>query len=632
MLWVALCCSTMHCFQAPLVLLLGLSLASATTNRPGVQHVREVRPVPVSPFLAHIKRVPMAEDGPLHPLPQRAPQKNGTWMGALVPPPKTATIPVGEVCWGYYDVMGHFDLTFNCSTNTYLYCCGTCNYRFCCEHRNKRLNQSLCNNYITPVWANSAPTQSAPFGPGQDPGLNSLKNQGSSTVYVIGGVLSFTLAVAVGMKVAFHKASRRPRPRDINMPRALVDILRHQSTPSEHGERNNSTVLGSSGQDTGSSHPPKNLYTPALPSKDNRIGNMHHNFIHLSGQSPKHTGTMERLPRMNNAQLASGTLLSNKHNNTSGGSSSSHPFSHSLYNLAQLPPSYESAMKPEINRYSSLKRLEKDLDDSSGYYTSKRRGGTNAPPSFHSSQHHLYIGGGGDYTLGGRGTLPLHAMRPRIQQNPYPATLQHPNLDTLVSSKPPRRVMSQDQLLVFGEGNTVPNVSSVQMGTLGRLNKNQQLQQQQQPPQQQIHQSSQFQKHQNPAPYPSQTLRKSHERLLSPDRGTLPRLSAHQKAQSQQNVCVTPSLDRHHMIKMNSHPTSGREGQQRAADVGAQAPGIWGDALAGGTGTLGHSARRMAFANKRQNTIEQLHFIPGGNQGGTQSRQMRTGSKNEVTV
>lgn len=57
---------------------------------------------------------------------------------------------------------------------------------------------------------------------------------------------------------------------------------------------------------------------------------------------------------MNNAQLATGgTLLSSKHNNTKSQPS----FHHSLHNLAQLPPSYESATKPELNRYSSLKRL-----------------------------------------------------------------------------------------------------------------------------------------------------------------------------------------------------------------------------------------------------------------------------------
>lgn len=61
---------------------------------------------------------------------------------------------------------------------------------------------------------------------------------------------------------------------------------------------------------------------------------------------------------MNNAQLAAGgTLLSSKHNNTK----SQPAFHHSLHNLAQLPPSYESATKPELNRYSSLKRLGKYL-------------------------------------------------------------------------------------------------------------------------------------------------------------------------------------------------------------------------------------------------------------------------------
>uniref|UniRef100_A0A3Q3F5U9 Shisa N-terminal domain-containing protein n=1 Tax=Labrus bergylta TaxID=56723 RepID=A0A3Q3F5U9_9LABR len=54
---------------------------------------------------------------------------------------------------GYYDVMGHFDTTFNCSKGSYIYCCGTCHYRFCCEHQRSRLDQEACNNYISPVWA-----------------------------------------------------------------------------------------------------------------------------------------------------------------------------------------------------------------------------------------------------------------------------------------------------------------------------------------------------------------------------------------------------------------------------------------------------------------------------------------------
>lgn len=98
------------------------------------------------------------------------------------------------------------------------------------------------------------------------------------------------------------------------------------------------------------------------------------------------------------------------------------------------------------------------------------------------------------------------------------------------------------------------------------------------------------------------------------------------------------------MIKMNSHPTSGREQERNTPMTGHMSGGMgWAGEMPGqgvvmGTGTLGgHSARRMAFAQKRQNTIEQLHFIPGGGGGGSSgsgggSQGIRTGSKNEVTV
>lgn len=302
------------------------------------------------------------------------------------------------------------------------------------------------------------------------------------------------------------------------------------------------------------------------------------------------------------------------------------------------------------------------LEEYSGYCTTKRRP-NNAPPSFHSSQHHLPWGG--DYTLGGRGTLPTHATRPRIPHpqsapshtpNPYPLeppeTKANPNYDTL--SKPPRRVKSTDQLLALGDGST-----------LSRSSKNQQ---------------HQYYKGAAKSSNAQNTLRKSKERLLmSPDHleeevgmggvdyggggsgmgmgmgdytvgggmvPTLPRMS-HQKAQSQQNVCATPSLDRHHMIKMNSHPTSGREQERNAVAMSGHLGGggtggmgwneMQGTGVVMGTGTLaGHSARRLAFAAKRQNTIEQLHFIPGGGgssgSGVAANQGVRTGSKNEVTV
>ncbi|XP_041933676.1 protein shisa-7 isoform X1 [Alosa sapidissima] len=563
------------------------------------------------------------------PLPQIMPRnltdamKPPLGAAQVAPPEKLVNM---DVCRGYYDVMGQYDLTFNCSKGTFIYCCGTCHYRFCCEHSRNRLDQDSCTNYNTPDWANTHVSTTPPPGWGPGPTFDPVRTQ-SNTAYVIGGVLSFTLAAAVGMKVVFHKMSRRPHNREINMPRALVDILRHQSSPVQQGERNNSTILTTATSGEGKlGRPPKKLYTPVLPSKDNRLGNVQHNLGGLSGSSPKHTATIERAPRMNNVQLApTGTLLSSKHGSMGRPPSS---LSHSFHNLAQLPPSYEVAMRPDISRYCSLKRLEKDLEDYStmGYSTSKRRP-NNMPPSFHSSQHHLHWGG--DYTLGARGTLPLHSSRSRIHlpatPNPYPLppsqSAYHPGMEPL--SHPPRRVMSQDQLLMLGEGNT-----------LSRLSKNQQHQ---------YYKAMTTSKSST-----GSTLRRSHERLLvSPDRldervrmptdfgmpPTLPRLTSHQKAQSQQNVCVTPSMDRHHMIKMNSHPSSGRDMERSHPTGGTMG---WAESghgsSGGGGGTLGHNARRMAFATKRQNTIEQLHYIPVVGGGGNAGQSLRTGSKNEVTV
>ncbi|KAI7799017.1 putative protein shisa-6-like protein, partial [Triplophysa rosa] len=566
---------------------------------------------------------PEAAEIPPKPLPQIMLPRNVTAdalkppLGAAqVAPPPRRLVDV-DVCQGYYDVMGQYDNTFNCTRGTYIYCCGTCHYRFCCEHQRNRLDQDSCTNYRSPDWAVTVtPITQPPVR--HDPDFDPLQQQSNNTAYVIGGVISFTMVVAIGVKVAFHKLSRRPRNRDINMPRALVDILRHQSSPVQQGERNNTTVLTTATSSEGTlGWPSKNFYTPILKSKENRTGK--HNFGQ-TGSSPKRNATIERVPRMNNTQLAStGTLISSKHN-----SSGFHPsLSHSFHNLAQLPPSYETVMKPELNRYSSLKRLERNLDEYSGYYSSKR-GPNNAPPSFHSSQHHLQWGG--DFTLGSRGTLPLNKSHTRIHvptstPNPYPLPQSQYNPTFDSTSKPPRRVMSQDQLLALGDGNT-----------LSRLSKNQQHQ---------YYQPMTTSKSAN-----KQTLRKSHERLLvSPDHleermmgggmmPPMPRLTHHQKAQSQQNVCVTPSLDRHHMIKMNSHPTSGREQDQPHLSTGHGAL-KWGEGH--GSGAMGHSARRMAFATKRQNTIEQLHFLPGGGGGGGMGvggggQSLRTGSKNEVTV
>ncbi|CAB1415053.1 unnamed protein product [Pleuronectes platessa] len=239
---------------------------------------------------------PVMAELPPKPLPQTMLPRNMTAdalkppLGAAqVAPPPRQLVDV-DVCRGYYDVMGHFDTTFNCSKGSYIYCCGTCHYRFCCEHARTRLDQEACNNYKSPVWADPQVTSTAPTGSKQDPDFETLPLQTSSTAYVIGGVISFTLVLAVGVRIAFSKVARRPRNRDVNMPRSLVDILRHQSSPVQQGERNNTNMLTSPSSDGRTS---KNLYTPVLQSKDNRTGNLPHHLNQQGGaSSPKHAATI----------------------------------------------------------------------------------------------------------------------------------------------------------------------------------------------------------------------------------------------------------------------------------------------------------------------------------------------------
>ncbi|XP_018081765.2 protein shisa-7 [Xenopus laevis] len=463
-------------------------------------------------LLAHIKRPPTSQNA-----------SSGRSQSVL------------DMCYGYFDVMGQFDTTFNCTTGTFRYCCGTCHYRFCCEHRHKRLDQEKCSNYNTPLWAYT--TQSITTSANSKQNHNEHSDQTNSTVYVICGVISFTLAVGIGVKFAFNKASRRARGREINVPRALVDILRHQSVQGNHTERNNSTTLNSGIHDNGPSRPPKNLYNPVKSAKSNH-DNLHHNFI-LTVNSPKHAATLDY--RMNNIQLPTS---STKYNTLS--------FSRSFHNLSHLPPSYEAAIKSDISRYSSLKRLaEKDMDD------------------FYLKRKHL-----AELT---RGTLPLHVMKMNYDHDGY-----------LEKSQVPRRVMSQEHILSDNHypvhyDYTIPRDRLVSQERLL-----------------------------------SREVLHSQEHLLSPERrhhrGPSPfqeMRPVHQKALSHTNVCAsTPMLDRHHMIKMNSHPTSSNS-PKTTWDMG------------------NHTAnRRQAFAAKRQNTIEQLQFIPGH----LPSQHLRTGSKNEVTV
>ncbi|XP_039366197.1 protein shisa-7 [Mauremys reevesii] len=398
-----------------------------------------------------------------------------------------------ETCQGYYDVMGQYDAAFNCTTGGYRFCCGTCHYRFCCEHRAMRLEQGRCTNVETPFWAHTQASSTAGPGGRGPGGSEAARQQSNSTVYVVCGVISFTLAVGLGIKVAFGKASRRPQGREINMPRALVDILRHQAGTSSRSERSNSTTLNSASQDNGPARPPKNLYNTLKPCQSNH-DNMHHNYVHLNVSSPKHhAATLDWRVH---------------HTPTSGLKYNSLTCSRSFHNLSHLPPSYESAIKSELSRYSSLKRLaEKDMDE---LYLKRR---------------HL-----AELT---RGTLPLHAMKMNYEH--YGEAAQHP-----------RRVMSQEHILSDGyrpnpydcAGPRERVVSHERLLSREALHSQEPL-------------LSPERLHQGTGPFQELRL-------------------GHQKALSQTNICAagTPLLERHQGHKMNSHPTSANSAQT-AWEVGS---------------------------------------------------------------
>lgn len=168
-------------------------------------------------------------EDPPRPLPQVMFPKNVTSSEALAPPLGAAKVaPISprmmdswaDVCRGYYDVMGHFDSAFNCSKDTYIYCCGTCHYRFCCPERGRKLDQDSCKNYDSPDWAKpqtDATILLEDINP--DPDFDPLKQQSHNTGFVIGGVVVFMVAVAVGIKVVFNKVQQEANQRDLNMPR-----------------------------------------------------------------------------------------------------------------------------------------------------------------------------------------------------------------------------------------------------------------------------------------------------------------------------------------------------------------------------------------------------------------------------
>ncbi|XP_040834292.1 protein shisa-7 [Ochotona curzoniae] len=510
-------------------------------------------PGPLPALLAHLRRLTGALTGGGGAA--AATGVNGTRSSPAGSPGAAARAPPpAELCHGYYDVMGQYDATFNCSTGSYRFCCGTCHYRFCCEHRHMRLAQASCSNYDTPRWATTPPPLAGGaggvggagggLGPGQagwleggrtgGAGVRGGEGPGGSTAYVVCGVISFALAVGVGAKVAFSKASRAPRAhREINVPRALVDILRHQAGPGTRPDRARSSSLtpGIGVADSMPPRTPKNLYSTVKPSD-----------LDWRAMPPPS-------PSLHYSTLSC---------------------SRSFHNLSHLPPSYEAAVKSELSRYSSLKRLaEKDLDEA---YLNRR--------------HLAEIP---------RGTLPLHALRRPGTGGGYRTDAWgSPEELGLAPAPNPRRVMSQEHLLGDGRASryefTLPRARLVS--------------------QEHLLLSS------------PEALRQSREHLLSPPRSPAlpPEPTARASlAASHTNLLLGPGGP---PTPLHGLPPPGLHAHHHHALHGSPQPAWMADA-GGGGGTL---ARRPPF--QRQGTLEQLQFIPGHHL----PQHLRTASKNEVTV
>ncbi|XP_056262693.1 protein shisa-6 isoform X5 [Pseudoliparis swirei] len=274
------------------------------------------------------------------PPPRRSPPKVKEVNGSSTAAPPAAPGRVTQLqappavqhntCLGYYDVSGQYDKEFSCNNTDHRFCCGSCFLRFCCADRGKRLEQRGCTNYNTPDWIKTQQPSPVPTGDTYDPELD----QTNATVYITCGVVALVIAIGISAKVAYDKATKPPQ--EMNVHRALADILRQQGpVPISQYEHENLGAIDGSPKDETPVRTLKNHYTPVHAKASNH----------------------ERPQRMNN-------ILT----------SSTEPYdlslSRSFQNLSHLPPSYELALKSDLSKYSSSlhKLSDKDVDE---YYARK---------------------------------------------------------------------------------------------------------------------------------------------------------------------------------------------------------------------------------------------------------------------
>uniref|UniRef100_A0A8C2WFV8 Shisa family member 6 n=1 Tax=Cyclopterus lumpus TaxID=8103 RepID=A0A8C2WFV8_CYCLU len=284
-----------------------------------------------------------------------------------------------DTCLGYYDVSGQYDKEFSCNNTDHRFCCGSCFLRFCCADRGKRLEQKGCTNYNTPDWIKTQPPSPAPTGDTYDPELD----QTNATVYITCGVVALVIAIGISAKVAYDKATKPPQ--EMNVHRALADILRQQGpVPISQYEHENVAAIDGSPKDETPVRTLKNHYTP-VHAKASNHGRRHRSPYDLS-------------------------------------------LSRSFQNLSHLPPSYELALKSDLSKYSSsLHKLSR--------WSFIRP----SSPCFLLDHHHPEFGGRG----------PTHMVKLNVDPPQHQQHQQHQQQHHEQRQRPRRvqRAMSQDHVL-----------------------------------------------------------------------------------------------------------------------------------------------------------------------------------------
>ncbi|XP_068434465.1 protein shisa-6 isoform X3 [Clinocottus analis] len=518
-----------------------------------------------------------------------------------------------DTCLGYYDVSGQYDKEFSCNNTDHRFCCGSCFLRFCCADRGKRLEQRGCTNYNTPDWIKTQPPSPAPTGDTYDPELD----QTNATVYISCGVVALVIAIGISVKVAYDKATKPPQ--EMNVHRALADILRQQGpVPISQYEHENIAAIDGSPKDDTPVRTSKNHYTPvhAKPSNHGHYGKENlrgggpdmHNFIssgfvtlgrgHLKAQHSidesgqmswqgdldiplsygnhhheyqhSHLDLTALTPKLAHRQMRHERPQRMNNILTSATEPYDLSLSRSFQNLSHLPPSYELALKSDLS--------DKDVDE---YYARK----------------HLHP------DFGGRG--PTHMVKlnvdpPQHQQHQqqHQQQQQHHQQQQQQRQRPRRvqRAMSQDHVL---SPPRTPRRGDYGLSSYGVMAAN-------------AYSSSRHLSEEQLLS--ADRLHSQDPLLLSPAmRRDKFREKAMARAMSHADMLmpVTPVMDRHKMTKMHSQPTSASNDSYNTLTVNHQAP----------------TSKRQQFANRRTHTVDHLQYIPGGHH-----HTYRTASKNEVTV